>query len=79
MLVTALKKLIQAYHRLVSPWLGNRCRYVPTCSDYAIQSLERFGVTKGLWLTLKRIARCHPWGGEGYDPVPPVKSQKKAN
>jgi len=46
------------------------CRYQPTCSQYAIQALERFGAIKGSWLALRRILRCHPWGGQGYDPVP---------
>lgn len=70
MIVATLKKLIKAYHGLISPWLGSRCRYVPTCSDYAIQALETHGAAKGSWLTAKRVCRCHPWGGHGYDPVP---------
>ena len=75
MLVAALKKLITAYHLLISPWLGSRCRYVPTCSDYAIQALDQHGLSRGLWLAAKRISRCHPWGGEGHDPVPPKSSE----
>jgi uncharacterized protein len=55
---------------IISPWLGNKCRYTPTCSHYGIQALKKYGPIKGLWLTAKRIARCHPWGGHGYDPVP---------
>lgn len=55
---------------IISPWLGNKCRYTPTCSHYGIEALKKYGPIKGLWLTIKRIARCHPWGGHGYDPVP---------
>jgi putative membrane protein insertion efficiency factor len=75
MLVTALKKLILAYHWVISPWLGSRCRYAPTCSDYAIQALDQHGLGRGLWLAAKRISSCHPWGGEGQDPVPPKSSE----
>jgi uncharacterized protein len=62
--------LIKLYQVIISPWLGNKCRYTPTCSHYGIQALRKYGPIKGLWLTIKRIARCHPWGGHGYDPVP---------
>jgi putative membrane protein insertion efficiency factor len=62
--------LIKLYQWLISPWLGSKCRYTPTCSHYGIQALKKYGPIKGLWLTAKRIARCHPWGGHGYDPVP---------
>lgn len=57
----------------VIPHQGKICRYDPTCSQYAIEAVERFGVSKGLWLAAKRISRCHPWGGWGYDPVPELK------
>lgn len=70
MLVSALKNMIKVYHWAVSPWLGNRCRYVPSCSEYTMQALDQHGAIRGLWLGLKRIGRCHPWGGEGHDPVP---------
>lgn len=70
MIVSALKKLIQAYHWLISPWLGNRCRFVPTCSEYAQQALDQHGAARGTMLVIKRLLRCHPWGGEGFDPVP---------
>jgi len=60
---------------LVSPALPPRCRYLPTCSDYAIEALASHGVPGGLWLALRRIASCHPWGGSGYDPVPPEPSR----
>lgn len=66
--------LIRLYQLLVSPWLGGNCRFEPTCSAYAVEALERHGVLRGGWLALKRIGRCHPWGGSGYDPVPPRKA-----
>ncbi len=61
---------IRLYQKVLSPVLGNNCRFQPTCSHYAIESIEEWGVMKGSWLTMKRIARCHPWGGHGFDPVP---------
>ncbi|MDH5531387.1 MAG: membrane protein insertion efficiency factor YidD [Paracoccaceae bacterium] len=64
---------VRAYRLLFSPWVGHGCRYQPTCSLYALQALETHGAFKGSWLTLKRIARCHPWGGAGHDPVPDHK------
>lgn len=62
--------LIKLYQLIISPWLGKSCRYTPTCSHYGIEALKKHGPVKGLWLTIKRIACCHPWGGHGYDPVP---------
>jgi putative membrane protein insertion efficiency factor len=62
--------LIRAYQLLVSPFMAPSCRYLPSCSAYASEALERHGVIVGGWLALKRVARCHPWGGMGYDPVP---------
>lgn len=62
--------LIKAYQYLISPLLGPKCRFTPTCSQYGIEALKKYGLFKGSWLTLKRIARCHPWGGHGYDPLP---------
>jgi uncharacterized protein len=62
--------LIKIYQWVISPWLGPKCRYTPTCSHYAEQALKKHGVIKGMWLAIKRIGRCHPWGGSGYDPVP---------
>ncbi|MEM8583151.1 MAG: membrane protein insertion efficiency factor YidD [Bacteroidota bacterium] len=61
---------IRFYQVAISPWLGARCRYQPTCSHYAIEALKEWGAIKGGWLAIKRISRCHPWGGCGYDPVP---------
>ena len=65
-------KLVQFYQLAISPWLGNNCRFDPTCSNYAIEALQAYGLLKGGWLTMKRIGRCHPWGGSGYDPVPGI-------
>ena len=62
--------LIRLYQITLSPWLGGACRYTPTCSNYGIQALEKFGAFKGSWLTSKRVLSCNPWGGSGYDPVP---------
>mgnify|MGYP003676277326 FL=1 len=65
-----LRGVIRLYQLVISPALGPRCRYLPTCSDYAMEALERHGPLSGAWLTTKRLARCHPWGGSGLDPVP---------
>lgn len=61
---------IRAYQRLISPLLGPRCRFHPSCSQYALEAIERHGVVKGGWLALRRIARCHPLNPGGHDPVP---------
>ena len=66
----ALLGLIRLYQLTLSPWLGRQCRYEPTCSVYATEAIQRFGVRRGSWLAAKRLGRCHPWGGSGYDPVP---------
>ncbi len=70
MLSLPLVALIRLYQLIISPWLGSQCRYTPTCSQYGIEALKKYGPLKGLWLTIKRIARCNPWGGHGPDPVP---------
>ncbi len=62
--------LIRIYQLTLSPWLGRRCRHLPSCSAYALEAIERFGPLRGGWLGVKRLARCHPWGTSGYDPVP---------
>ena len=68
-----LIKIIKGYRLIVSPLLGHSCRYMPTCSEYSIEALKRFGFFKGLFMSIKRILRCHPikflGGGEGFDPV----------
>ena len=58
------------YQKAISPYLPSSCRYTPTCSDYSRQALRQHGFAKGGWLTAKRLARCTPWGSQGYDPVP---------
>ena len=62
--------LIRIYQRVISPWIGPKCRFTPTCSEYGAEALKKYGPVKGIWLTLKRISKCHPWGKSGYDPVP---------
>ncbi|MBK7014174.1 MAG: membrane protein insertion efficiency factor YidD [Sulfuritalea sp.] len=69
-LVRPLQWLIRGYQIAISPMLGNRCRYFPSCSEYAIEALEKHGMFKGGWLGVRRIGRCHPWQPGGYDPVP---------
>jgi len=65
-----LMGLVRGYRLLLSPWLGNACRFEPTCSTYALQALERHGAAAGTWLSAGRILRCHPWCAGGVDPVP---------
>ena len=67
---------VRAYRLLLSPWIGHSCRFQPSCSVYAIEALETHGPVHGLWLTLRRVARCNPYGGSGYDPVPSVSNRK---
>jgi len=69
-LTRLLKGLITVYRYTVSPLLGKNCRYLPTCSEYAGEAIERFGAFRGGLMALQRIGRCHPFGGHGYDPVP---------
>ena len=61
---------IGLYQIGLSPYLPSSCRYFPTCSHYSQEAVEQYGTIKGVWLSLKRLARCRPWGGEGFDPVP---------
>lgn len=61
---------IHFYRYCLSPLKPPTCRFVPTCSEYAVQAIRKYGPIKGVWLALKRLCRCHPWGGSGYDPVP---------
>ena len=62
--------LISIYQRLISPLVGPCCRFHPTCSEYAKEALENYGLVMGIWLTIKRLSKCHPLGGSGFDPVP---------
>jgi len=62
--------LIRFYQRFISPALPPSCRFTPTCSQYSYEAIERYGLLKGGWLSLRRVARCHPWNPGGYDPVP---------
>lgn len=64
--------LIRLYQWLLSPVLGPSCRFHPTCSEYAAQAVREHGAARGTWLALRRLGRCHPWGGSGVDPVPPA-------
>ena len=70
MLAKILISMVRAYQYCLSPWVGWQCRFIPTCSNYAIEALQRFGAVRGSWLTIQRLLRCHPLGGRGYDPVP---------
>lgn len=65
-----LVALLRTYQYAISPFLGRRCRYYPSCSEYAVEAVEKFGAIKGGWLGVKRVCRCHPWHPGGYDPVP---------
>ncbi|GAB3995244.1 membrane protein insertion efficiency factor YidD [Glycomyces albus] len=66
-----------AYRRWVSPAIPNRCRFYPSCSAYTLEALSRHGVVRGLWLSLRRLGRCHPFHPGGYDPVPPSRSEAR--
>ena len=70
---TAVRLGHRAYKLTLSPWIGRSCRFAPTCSDYAADALITHGPLRGGWLALRRVARCHPFGGSGLDPVPPRK------
>ncbi len=70
MLARILIGMIRVYQKVISPVLPAACRYTPTCSQYAREALAKYGAFKGGWLAARRILRCHPWGGHGYDPVP---------
>jgi uncharacterized protein len=70
MLARALVALIRGYQVAISPLLPPACRFTPTCSQYAREAIEKHGAARGGWLATRRLLRCHPWGGSGYDPVP---------
>ena len=76
MIARAMIRLIRLYQKYVSPYTGRHCRYYPSCSDYAIEAIRIHGPLKGGWLAAKRILRCNPFGGYGFDPVP-QKEEKK--
>lgn len=69
--------LIRGYQWLLSPLLGECCRYYPSCSQYAVEAIERHGCWRGGWLALRRLLRCHPWGPGGYDPVPEINKKSR--
>ena len=66
-----MKGLVLLYKYFISPIIGPRCRFIPTCSEYALEAIDRHGAARGGWLAVKRVCRCHPLGGSGLDPVPP--------
>jgi uncharacterized protein len=70
MFARALLLMIRGYQVGISPFLPPACRFTPTCSDYATEAIRRHGSARGSWLAARRLLRCHPWGGSGYDPVP---------
>jgi uncharacterized protein len=70
MMQKLLMGIVKGYRLVLSPWLGSACRFTPTCSAYSLEALERHGAATGTYLTLARIARCHPWCAGGHDPVP---------
>jgi len=75
MVVSALLRgMIRLYQLFLSPLIGPRCRYWPSCSEYAAEAIAIHGPARGLWLALGRLLRCHPWGGSGVDPVPPLQT-----
>lgn len=68
---------VRFYQAAISPLTPPSCRFTPTCSQYAIEALEGHGLVRGIWLTVRRLSRCHPWGGKGYDPVPPEPTGRR--
>ncbi len=74
-----LIKLVRLYQLTLSPLIGNQCRFAPTCSNYSIEALEKHGAMKGSWLTVRRLARCHPGCEGGCDPVPEPRDLKQAS
>jgi uncharacterized protein len=70
MLARLFVLIIRGYQAGVSPFLPASCRYTPSCSAYGVEAIQKYGAARGSWLTARRLLRCHPWGGSGYDPVP---------
>ncbi|MEN8125521.1 MAG: membrane protein insertion efficiency factor YidD [Bacteroidota bacterium] len=68
--------IVRFYQIAISPYLPSSCRYTPTCSHYTAEALQKHGLFKGGWLSIKRISSCHPWGGSGYDPVPEKEAKE---
>ncbi|MFM7104568.1 MAG: membrane protein insertion efficiency factor YidD [Flavobacteriales bacterium] len=75
MLTRPVILVIKGYQKFISPLLGKNCRYIPTCSSYMIEALTEWGLLRGMWMGIRRILRCHPWGGFGHDPVPKRNNQ----
>lgn len=73
-----LRALVWFYKLFISPLIGPRCRYTPTCSDYMLDALKIYGPFKGVYLGVRRVGKCHPWGGSGYDPVPAKSLENRA-
>ena len=71
-----LKAPVQLYRLTLRPWLGWRCRHLPTCSDYALEAIDRNGAWRGFWLMTSRLLRCQPWGTAGFDPVPDIRHER---
>ena len=71
-----LKAPIHAYRWTLKPLIGLECRHLPTCSEYALEAIDKNGAWRGLWLTISRLSRCHPWGTAGYDPVPDITAER---
>lgn len=69
---------VKFYKKAISPYIGPHCRFTPTCSSYFMQAMREWGILRGSWLGIKRILRCHPWGGSGYDPVPENPKRRKS-
>lgn len=78
-LISPFLLLIRFYQIAISPYTPASCRYSPTCSHYSVEALKIHGLFKGGWLAIKRISKCHPWGGSGYDPVPEKEGNNNRN
>jgi putative membrane protein insertion efficiency factor len=79
MLSRLMIALITAYRWTISPMLGNRCRFYPSCSQYSLEAIQQYGALRGAWMTIRRLLRCHPWHPGGYDPVPAAPTATSCN